>query len=514
MERHEEMSGDTSSTPTISALDPGERTSRRVIEACRKDPNPFIEYMLCFDQAAIHENIQDWYTLHNDCYVEQHRGIGKTVQTAARVAWEIGHHPEDRWKYVQGSVDEAKESVDAIRRIVELPRYRHVFPNATPDPTLWGKHAFRFVVQGTVQRDPTVEACGIFDNPGGRADGFVFDDICTLKNAIQQPALRGQVKEAYANTHLPMIDRSRSRPPRVWRIGTCWHVDDITADWRRQCGADGTLLRTPVVNFRSPWPAVYTPRVLMSLKGVLADRTENDPTPMGVIAYGRAYELVPISSEQLVFDRSWIDAALYESVPPDVRDAPHGAIGAFDLAYTEESQKNDPDWSVFAVGYHHKGHLYVEDLARARTQFPVFVERAAALGKTYGVRRATGEGNGPQRGIIQTLNSPRTGLPFPVVALERTQDKITRASAVQAFVQAGRLHLRARRDGGVLRVVPALEPMYDELVSFPAGEHDDTVDAVIDLIEHAARNTGGGFKPRPLHTWNNGEPMKQFAWRG
>jgi hypothetical protein len=25
----------------------------------------------------------------------------------------------------------------------------------------------------------------------------------------------------------------------------------------------------------------------------------------------------------------------------------------------------------------------------------------------------------------------------------------------------------------------------DELVGFPAGEHDDTVDAVVDLLEHA-----------------------------
>lgn len=475
------------------------------IEAARHDPNPFVEYVLDVEQSGIHEATQDFYSRHNDCYVELPRGHGKTVQTAARIAWEIGRHPEDRWKYVQASLEEAKETVDLIRRIVESPRYKSVFPNLTPDPTLWGKHAFRFILKDRLQRDPTVEACGIFDNPGGRADGFIFDDICTLKNAIQQPALRTQVKEAYANTHMPMIDRSRDRQPRIWRIGTCWHVDDITADWRRQCGQAGTLFRQPVIDYISPWPAVFTPRILRAYKGVIPpdEALPDDPAPLGVIAYARAFELVPVSSEQLVFEPAWLDGAMYEELSPDIRNARGACIGALDFAFTEEAQKNDPDWSVFAVGYKFKGHFYCEDMIRMRSQFPAFAAAASALGDRYAVRQATAEANGAQKALVQIINAQSgMGFKFPVTPINRTQDKISRAAGVQAFFAAGRFHMRARREGGVLRPIPALGPMYDELVSFPAGGHDDCVDVAIDLAEAAQSNSGCTFKATRLNTWN------------
>jgi predicted phage terminase large subunit-like protein len=70
----------------------------------------------------------------------------------------------------------------------------------------------------------------------------------------------------------------------------------------------------------------------------------------------------------------------------------------------------------------------------------------------------------------------------PIRPLNRDRDKITRASERQGYVESGQLHLPAQ-DGTIrsdFRVV------FDEMTTFPVGGHDDTVDAVIDLIELTA----------------------------
>jgi len=93
-----------------------------------------------------------------------------------------------------------------------------------------------------------------------------------------------------------------------------------------------------------------------------------------------------------------------------------------------------------------------------------------------GVVQAVAEANGPQRGLVQQM---QTDCSVPIRPLNRDKDKITRASERQGFVESGKLHL-PEADGTVrsdFRVV------FDEMTTFPVGGHDDTVDAVIDLIE-------------------------------
>ncbi len=441
-----------------------------LIEACRHDPNPFVEYVMDVSQAPIHERIQDHYTVHDDCYVEQHRGIGKTVQTCAREAWDIGRDPEQIGKYIQVNQPEAAKSVDIIKQIIESPRYRHVFPNIRPDPMLWGKTAFRVQREG-LQRDPTVEACGIFGHAGGRATKMVFDDVCDLENAVRKAGMRGQVKEAYRNTWLPQLTGDRKI---VRRIGTCWHVSDITAEWRTECGDAGTLLRNPVVGWKSPDPGRFNKQELLAWRARL-----------GVIGYARAFELKPVSSEVLVFEDDWLLASMY--TPDQITDWQRDnsrVVAAVDWAYTEKKMtptKGDPDWSVMLVAVlSADGHIFLTGMIRKREGFPKFKRRAIRYGVLQKISLCKAESGGPQIGIVDQFNEDA---PFPVMGGFRSKDKITRAIGCQAFVESGRFHILGRRGaGGGMEPVPALRPLYDEMLAFPADEHDDCVDAALDLI--------------------------------
>jgi predicted phage terminase large subunit-like protein len=80
-----------------------------------------------------------------------------------------------------------------------------------------------------------------------------------------------------------------------------------------------------------------------------------------------------------------------------------------------------------------------------------------------------------------------------VVPQVRTKDKLSRASEKQAFVEQGRLRLRGDRG----RVCAEHSVLYEEMTTFPAGDHDDTVDAVVDLME-ACMRAGYGLTAKPV----------------
>jgi predicted phage terminase large subunit-like protein len=458
-----------------------------LLELARKSPSAFVSYVLGHEQAKVHRAAQNHWTRFDNSYTELHRGIGKTTQLAARVAYEIGKNREIRIKYVQQSVDEAKKTTQMIRDVIDSPRYAAVFPDVVPDPDRWSGASFK-VKTKKFTRDPTVEANGIFGRAGGRADLLIADDICDWRNAIRSPTDRASVKDSWRTNWLPMRDYSDGKKPKTLCVGTCYHVDDVTADWRRFHEERGTLLRVPIVDFRSPWAAAFPPELLREIREEL-----------GPIAYGRAYELRPVSSETIVFPADWIDPAFYEESVgiPDWPSRNGRMAATFDFAFTAKKQDNDPDYSVGLYGWLSRdGHVWLRDIIRLRTTFPDFSRLAIERGVELNVSESRAEGNGPQLGLAQRMNEDA---PFPVVSVERTKDKITRAAEEQSFVESGRFHIPAVRDrNGILVPTKKFSVLYDEMTTFPASGHDDTVDASLDMMTLAGRSRRKKTKPKPF----------------
>lgn len=447
---------------------------------CREAAHWFCPYLQGVENGRLHDELHFFLDDAVDCYVELPRGHGKTSNMAARVAWEIGRNPEIRVKIVASTDDEAAKTVTMIRKFVESEEYRKVFPAIEPDGhSSWGNTAFT-VKRARLIRDPTVEAVSVFGRAGGRSDLLIADDICDLRNAVQQPSLREQVKESWKTIWMPTLDRS-SPNPRIWKFGTPYHVADITAEWRGYHGDHGGLFRKPVVGYEGPWPEVFKPALLEELRGKL-----------GPIAYARSYELSPVSSDQLVFDHWWLDRSFYEGEVPAFVRSTGQAIAATDFAFSDKTvRKGDPDYSVLVTGIRSMdGMLYIDRVVRARVAFPEWQRICARECRAAGVSVLMAEGNGPQAGLVQQLAmSCETASVVPVV---RVKDKLTRASEKQGFVETGRLRLRGDR-GKVCREHAVL---YEEMTTFPAGDHDDTVDAVVDLMEACTR-AGYGLTARP-----------------
>ena len=241
------------------------------------------------------------------------------------------------------------------------------------------------------------------------------------------------------------------------------------------------MFRRPVRGYDSPWQEVYTPAMMQDLRA-----------QYGPIAYARAYELSPVSSDQLVFDHWWLDRAFYEGEVPDFVRVTGQSIAATDFAFSDRTvKKGDPDYSVLVTGWRSMdGFCYIDKVIRARVPFPEWQRICARECRAAGISVLMAEGNGPQAGLVQQLSLACETT--SVVPLVRTKDKLSRASEKQSFVETGKLRLRGEK-GKVSREHAIL---YEEMTTFPAGDHDDCVDAVVDLME-ACMRAGYGLTAKP-----------------
>lgn len=439
-----------------------------VIAAARECPDVFAE-LLGFNQFGLHTEMQAHLSKNGDAAIGVPRGHGKSVQIGIREAWEIGRNPHIRIKHVGQTVVKAQEQIRMVVQIMRSDVYREVFPEIQiVKPKADDDGSSEIIVKSeTMHRDPTMQAANIFGRAGGRVDLLIGDDVCDLRNSVLIPAEREKVKEAWRNNWLPMRDFSAGRP-RTWRLFTPYHSDDLTAEWKRVGEQDGTLFWRPCRGFESPWGEVFTPDILQS------QRRE-----MGPLGYARAYELIPVSDESLIFRPEWLERGYYTGDPAHDATANGTVVAAIDWAFTANATGSG-DYSVCIIALmDSQANVWVLECLRMQATFPEFLRRAVDACDRLGVAQIIAEGNGPQAGLCQQLQQSTR---IPVRRVARTKDKITRASEAQAMVEQHRLRLRCRADG---RVEPSQQPIVDELVGFPAGEHDDTVDAVVDLLEHA-----------------------------
>jgi predicted phage terminase large subunit-like protein len=171
----------------------------------------------------------------------------------------------------------------------------------------------------------------------------------------------------------------------------------------------------------------------------------------------------------LYFKKEW--CAVVDEVPADLE-----IVRYWDLAATEKTEFNDPDWTVgIKLGRDKNGGYWLLDMVRARAN-PGDVERLLInIAAQDGNRVRIGFGQDPgQAGKSQALHLVRALSGFTVSAASESGDKITRLGPFSAQCRAGNVKiLRGAWNEEVFRV----------LEGFPDLAHDDEVDACSGALE-------------------------------
>lgn len=203
-------------------------------------------------------------------------------------------------------------------------------------------------------------------------------------------------------------------------------------------------------------------------------------------AYATAGQLQqrPAPRDGGLFKPSWFQPIA--TMPADVMRT----VRAWDLAATARTMTNDPDWTAGVRMSRTAGGLYIVEGVRRFQGSPMEVEgaliqQASIDGKGVTVRLAQDPG---QAGKAQANMLVGKLAGYPVKVERPTGDKATRAAPFASQAEAGNVRILVTGD-------PArdawVQPFLDELALFPAGSHDDQVDAAADAFSELALGGGG-----------------------
>jgi predicted phage terminase large subunit-like protein len=171
----------------------------------------------------------------------------------------------------------------------------------------------------------------------------------------------------------------------------------------------------------------------------------------------------------LYFKREW--CAVVDEVPTDL-----DLVRYWDLAATEKTALNDPDWTIgVKLGRDRGGGYWLLDVVRSRAN-PGDVERLLLdTAAQDGNRVRIGFGKDPgQAGKSQALHLVRVLGGFTVAPAAESGDKITRFGPFSSQCRAGNLKIRRGRWN---------EDLFRVLEGFPDLTHDDEADACSGALE-------------------------------
>jgi predicted phage terminase large subunit-like protein len=422
------------------------RLAERQRRRCREDVNAFLEFCLRQPdgtpqrQATVHRELQAFLSQHSKSLVELPRDHGKSTQVCGRLLWELGRNPALRIKLVCAAERLAMDRGRFLRTaIAENARLHLVFPHLKRGRP-WSVECFSVPRPANVL-GPSVAAFGIgAASTGTRADLLVCDDVVDVK-ALASATERDRVASDFFNNLLNLLEPDG----RFWGLCTPWHADDLNARLKKN-PAFALFRRAVTDNLGPVWPEKWPTEALAKRRAEI-----------GAAAFARGYRLTPLAEDELIIRPEWVrystEAASFERVVLSVDPA--------------VSAKPTADRSALVVLARTGNTVHVRAAHAARWTMPALVEQIAALDALWRPDVILFEANGAFDAVRELLVRHAT-FGMKVLGITQSKSKLARAAALSLCVQNGTFLLKG--DG-------TQQALFDEMTTFPFGEHDDLLDA-------------------------------------
>ena len=380
-------------------------------------------------------------------------------------AWFAGRNPGQALMAVSHTAELAERFGRRVRNIVGGEDYRAVFGGGLASDsqsagrweTAAGGEYFAAGVGGSVT--------------GRRADLVVIDDPVRSREDADSERGRETAWQWYVNDLL-----TRLKPgARQVLVMTRWHQDDLAGRILDREAERWRVIKLPMIAGPADplgrkvgdmlWPEWFTPEMVATAQ-------------QDARSWTALYQQEPVPEEGAFFKSDWIG---------EYEDAPQGLsiYAASDFAVTDGGG-DLTEHGVF--GMDQNANIYVLDWWRGQTSPDIWIERMCDMITHHRPITWFGEAGVIRRSVepflmkrMQERNAYCT-----VEWLASIADKPSRARSIQARAAMGKLWLPKHRSwkAGVL----------SQLLTFPAGKHDDAVDVLsllgrgLDMtVSHAPR---------------------------
>jgi len=439
-----------------------------VLRLARGDFTVFKQVMNAQYERAIHLDLLDKAVMEVVRYLETGVGIqrlivempprhGKSLTVSQFLpAWLLGRNPWAHVMLISYSAALAEDNSRAARNMLDTNYFRGMFPdvNLSQDNKKvenWGVEAPNGVSGG-------VYAAGLDGSITGQGSHcLIIDDPHKNRAEAESATRRENVWNTYTNDLLSRFNDSTRAAQII--MATRWHTDDLTGRVITLEGEKWHRLRLPALAEETDllgraegealWPVRHPSAALEEVR-----------QKSGEYVFSSLYQQSPIPRGKTVFNVESIEVV--DSIPTLKHE-----VRFYDLAV---SKKRSADFSVgLHLGIADNEDIYILDVWRRKVAAPVLLKGI--------IDNAMRDG----RGVPIILEAERMGIASLDFMLDeprlrgfqmRTQgwegDKLIRAAAIITRVDNGRVKLKR----GYWNA-----EFLEELSLFPAGAHDDQVDA-------------------------------------
>jgi predicted phage terminase large subunit-like protein len=399
-------------------------------------------------------------------------------------AFYLGLHPDHQVITATYSQDLASDFGRKVRNTVVDPEFAALFPEAgLADDS---QAATRF----SLKAGGVYHALGV----GGAATGrgahlLLIDDPIKGREDAESEIMRQRLKDWYTS-----VARTRLMPGgAIVVIQTRWHEDDLAGWLLREHAHEGwEVINLPALaegdDGRSEgsalWPECYPVEALQSIRMAIGERD-----------WACLYQQRPMAAAGGIFKRSdWQYFNPIDATPKGLVSALKcfRVIQAWDTAF-KTNEGNDYSACV-TIGIS-DSRYYVLDVWRHRVEYPELKRAVVAQFEKWGAHQVRIEDTAAGQSIIQDL---RRGTRVPISAVKADRDKVTRANAVTPSHEAGLVYIPSGAEW--------VSDFVDEMSSFPAGVHDDQVDAFVHAMSGSIMLGKAPEEPKevdPFGQWRN-----------
>ncbi|MBN4016440.1 phage terminase large subunit [Rhodospirillaceae bacterium AH-315-P19] len=389
------------------------------------------------------------------------RYLKSIAASVAFPAWIFGHDPTARIIAVSYSADLSGKHARDCRAIMESDWYRGCFRKTRLHPNKNTESEFMTTAQGFRL------ATSVGGTLTGRGGKIILIDDPMKPGEAMSATKREAVKQWYAGTLYSRLDDKANDVIVI--IMQRLHVDDLVGhvleqeDWvhldlpaiaeipqRIQCGPGRFITRQPGELLH---PEREPQETLDRIKRTL-----------GSYAFSAQYQQQPVPPGGALIHWKWFRR--YQEVP--AKSGNDRIIQSWDTASKGEEIH---DYSVCTTWLEKGSTYYLIDVYRERLEYPALRRRVVELAQKYAADVVIIEDKGSGTHLIQELTYEG---PFRPIAFLPEGDKVTRAAAQTAIIEAGNVWLPER--------APWLHDFEREVLQFPHGKFDDQVDSFVQFL--------------------------------
>jgi predicted phage terminase large subunit-like protein len=420
--------------------------------SCKK----FIEDVLGLQVMPFHEEWIGLFENNNFVCLLAPRGHGKSTIVESYIIWKILIDPNIRILITTVNQNKAEEMMAFIRHHLEFNEKILDLFGEQKSP-LWSRNKLRVKNRGggVIHKEPTLQVLGVTSSQiSSHYDIIILDDVCD-RNNISTAHRRRQLKQWYDTEILEMLEPLG----KIFNIQTRWHEDDMHNYLSNKTSYVSKRYQAIVdeKNEIALWPERFTYDDLINLRD----------DQIGSVAFSMQYQNEIRQTEDSPIKSEWVEDALNSWDPFKIPTDGKRFIGV-DLA----SKSSEGDYfSCIVVSKDAQGNYYVLDCIRDKVSMATQLDIIQSLNIKHNPLLIGIESNATQR-IITDDWLDNTNLPILQLKSSWINDKWSRVQKLAVLLETHRMFID-----------PKLDILVDEMISFPRGMNDDTLDSLCFAIQ-------------------------------